>query len=93
MLVGATVLLREFGSSVFFALLSFFFLNLSVKLELTGPRVSVQIKELEPLGVSDQCGVALCYVVAAAAAWEALPSASLLCSWTVRFYYGYGKHC
>lgn len=36
----------------------------------------MQIKELDPSGVPDLCGVALCYVVAVAAAWEALPSAS-----------------
>lgn len=46
---------------------------MSVKLELTGPRVSVLIKELEPSGVSGQCGVALDYMVAAAAPGKSYP--------------------
>lgn len=67
MLVGAVVLRLAEGGWIFCVLCAtvFFFFNMSVKLELTGPRVSVLIKELEPSGVSGQCGVALDYVVAA----------------------------
>lgn len=86
MLLGAIVLLRKFGSSVFFALLSVWFL-LFILLQIYVCKIRVEW--LQGL-CADLCGVALCCVVAAAAAsWEALPSASGLRSIVAHQYAAY----